>query len=214
MSECSINAMLDLETLGNGPQALIKQIGVAIFCEQRLEVLDSLQIDIDPASHQAMGGQIDAATINWWLDQPQAARARMQLSGMHIAKALDQTTAFLAKHASLNDIKVWGNDPSFDLTILRSAYRATGHDDQPWQYFNQRCYRTLKAMHPSIGKPREGTLHIAADDALSQAHHVVKILKHQGQQRDQLAFLHTLTPEQLDRVKAFAVQVTEEKEAI
>lgn len=214
MTECSINAMLDLETLGNGPQALIKQIGVAIFCEQRLEVLDSLQIDIDPMSHQSFGGQVDAETFSWWLDQPQAARARMRLSGVHIAKALDQTTAFLAKHAPLDQIKVWGNDPSFDLTILRSAFRATGHDDHPWKFYNQRCYRTIKAQHPNIEPARGGTLHIAVDDALNQAHHVVKILKHQGQQRDQLAFLHTLTPEQLDRVKAFAVQVTEEKEAI
>jgi inhibitor of KinA sporulation pathway (predicted exonuclease) len=44
----------------------------------------------------------------------------------------------------------------------------------PWKFYNDRCYRTLKAMYPHIKMPkRTGTHHNALDDAISQVNHLI-----------------------------------------
>jgi hypothetical protein len=73
---------------------------------------------------------------------------------------------------------VWGNGASFDCVILGNAYRAVG-DEPPWKYFNERCYRTAKAMLPAVPFERIGTHHHALDDAASQAQHLIKMLRAQ-----------------------------------
>jgi len=71
---------------------------------------------------------------------------------------------------------VWGNGASFDNAILANAYHKT-HLDLPWQYYNNRCYRTIKNCYPNIKLSRAGTLHKALDDAKSQAMHLIEIFK-------------------------------------
>lgn len=46
----------------------------------------------------------------------------------------------------------------------------------PWPHWNDRCYRTLKAMRPDVKMERTGTHHNAVDDATSQARHALALL--------------------------------------
>ena len=58
---------------------------------------------------------------------------------------------------------------------LGDAYdRAMRH--RPWKFWNDRCYRTIKSMHPEVPMPRTGTHHNALDDAKTQALHLMAIL--------------------------------------
>ena len=68
------------------------------------------------------------------------------------------------------DAIMWGNSARFDLGILEYAYDSC-LIPVPWDHRNERCYRTLKALHPEIKIMRSGTHHNALDDATSQAHH-------------------------------------------
>lgn len=47
-----------------------------------------------------------------------------------------------------------------------------------WEFWNNRCFRTLKGMAPHIKTERQGTYHNALDDAKTQALHAIKVLQH------------------------------------
>ncbi len=49
--------------------------------------------------------------------------------------------------------------------------------EEPWNFWNNRCYRTLKNLHPKIELVRTGVHHHALADAKTQALHLLEILK-------------------------------------
>lgn len=168
-----LEAMLDLETLGNGNNACILSIGVVLFDPKGDGIHSKFEVHVDPASCVAAGLQMDASTVMWWLD-PGRAAARDELfmhARIDLRDALARTSGFL-----VNDRPVWGNGATFDNVILRSAYKATG-TSCPWMFWNDRCYRTIKSLHPGVKLERVGVHHSAVDDAASQALHLQKIFK-------------------------------------
>ena len=66
------NLMLDIETLGTGPNSVILSIGAVEFDETG--VISKFYEAIDPESCTDWGLQIDARTVLWWMDQNDAAR--------------------------------------------------------------------------------------------------------------------------------------------
>jgi len=83
---------------------------------------------------------------------------------------MSNTSAWFPAGATL-----WGNGSTFDNVILSNAYRAIGVK-QPWDFWNDRCYRTLKSLYPHVKLERSGVAHNALDDAKSQAMHAVRII--------------------------------------
>ena len=71
---------------------------------------------------------------------------------------------------------VWGNGATFDNVILSNAYKAAGME-QPWKFWDDRCYRTVKGLLPDIKIERLGTHHNAVYDAMSQARHLQFLFK-------------------------------------
>lgn len=170
-----LDVMLDLETMGNGPQAAIIAIGAVEFDILTQQIGDRFYTVIDLESAVACGGVMDASTVLWWLKQSDAARAEFERSGDHISVALQKFAGWMENRAKRDDVRVWGNGAAFDNVILASAYRRNG-TTQPWQFWNDRCYRTIKAQHPTVTMERNGTHHNAVDDAESQARHLISML--------------------------------------
>lgn len=170
-----MNVMVDLETLGNGNSAVIVSIGAVKF-----DVLTGLSEDtfyavVDPETCVSAGMQMDASTVVWWMSQSDSARSMFQdASKVSLMDALLRFSAWFPTGACL-----WGNGATFDNIILRSAYQLTGNKT-PWDFWNDRCYRTLKNLNPNIKHERTGTHHNALDDAIFQAEHAVKILASMG----------------------------------
>jgi hypothetical protein len=164
--------MLDLETLGKGPYAVITQIGVVALGDEGPE--EMLHIHVDPESCVEAGLEMDASTVLWWLRQAEDAKAAFQEEGVSLAAALDELSYFVTKHLS-KDAGVWGNGSDFDNVIATNAYKALGMN-VPWPYFQNRCYRTLKNLRKDIRAPKLGVKHNAVHDALSQAHHLRALL--------------------------------------
>ena len=169
------DVMLDLETMGNGPQAAIIAIGAVEFDIPAQQIGERFYTVIDLESAVTSGGVMDASTVLWWLKQSDAARAAFDRGGNHIAVALQQFAGWMENRAKRDDVRVWGNGAAFDNVILASAYRLNG-TPQPWQFWNDRCYRTVKAQHPEVKMQRNGTHHNAADDAESQARHLIAMM--------------------------------------
>lgn len=168
------NVMLDLETMGNGPAAAIVAIGAVAFDIEAGELGPSYYNRVDLASSVACGGVMDASTVKWWLNQGDAARLEIaRYDGMNIALALQSFAAWMNECAP--DPEVWGNGASFDNVILRGAYERN-LTPAPWKWWNDRCYRTVKAMHRDVPMERLGTHHNAMADAISQARHLITML--------------------------------------
>ncbi len=167
------DVMLDLETMGNGPNAAIVAIGAVEFDPvNRILGRDFYQV-IDLETAVRAGGVIDASTVMWWLRQSDAARNCICSEGQPLQQVLVEFGAWLA--AMAEDVKVWGNGAAFDNVILAQAYR---HSDLtvPWRHWNDRCYRTMKAMRSDVKMERVGIHHNALNDAESQALHLMAIL--------------------------------------
>ena len=161
------SVMIDIETLGQAPDAVVVSIGAVRFS------LDTGSVDeaggfyraIDPTSDPV--GKFDASTIVWWMKQSQAARDAWMTGGIS-AKAALSDFYFWTREIVGN---VWANPPTFDLTILDSLYKRHGIQ-KPWHYRQERCSRTLfnlaidRGFSPLIAdKP-----HHALQDAILQAH--------------------------------------------
>jgi DNA polymerase III epsilon subunit-like protein len=169
-----LDVMLDLETMGTGPQAAIIAIGAIEFDLDTRTIGERFYAVVDLASSVAAGGIMDASTVLWWLQQSTEARAAFAEKGEHIAKVLLQFSDWMAGRGKTSDVRMWGNGAAFDNVILASAYRRNG-TRQPWEFWNDRCYRTAKALNPHKGTQRVGTHHNALDDAESQALHFIDI---------------------------------------
>jgi exodeoxyribonuclease VIII len=167
--------MVDLETLDNTPTSAIIAIGAVMMDLEELAVDDwhfYQAINIDSAiKHGTVGG----GTVSWWMRQDDDARKVFQEGGRPLDVVLKGFSSWaLSFDVSRDELRVWGNGAAFDNTILANAYRATGQR-MPWMYWNDRCYRTVKTLHPHIDMHRVGTYHNAKDDALSQALHLIDI---------------------------------------
>ena len=168
--------MLDLETLATSSNALILSIGAVKFDPMSDEISEKFHVGVDLGSLplNSYGLDIEAATVLWWLDAQRAAgrEALEAVPKTDLASALEGFGMWIGDNA-----RVWGNGASFDNVILRNAYLKLGLVC-PWDFWNDRCYRTLKNLAPELKANRIGSHHSALDDALTQVSHLQKLVSY------------------------------------
>jgi hypothetical protein len=167
------NVMLDLETMGTKAYSPIVAIGAVQFDLKTDTIGETFYQRIDLQSCEDVGLKLTANTVLWWLKQSDLARGEIVNPSLERCAIQDALLDFAFWIP--NDAKLWGNGSNFDNVILSSAYEVCNMK-QPWDYWNDRCYRTVKSLKPSIEIERLGTHHNALDDAISQAKHLQKIL--------------------------------------
>jgi len=172
------HVMVDLETLGTVPGCCILSIGACAFDPDTGEVSDdTFYTAIDTDSQAAHGMTQSPSTLAWWAKQSEEARRVFtDPDRQELPQALVAFNAWLAKFPN---VLVYGNGADFDNPILAAAYDVAGVP-QGWKPYNGRCYRTLKALAPSLKLVREGTHHNALGDAISQAKHLCAIVTASG----------------------------------
>jgi exodeoxyribonuclease VIII len=174
--------MLDLETMGTGPDAAITAIGAAAVVlgdgKSDGKIVSDFYEKVDLASSVEAGGTMDPNTVVWWLGQGPAARSAMTADGISINDALRRFSHWVYELAGLGEPKrptrVWGMGATFDNVILTSAYKQRGRT-RPWTYRDDRCFRTLEAMYPDVPRPDNPNLHNALADARAQAEQLIAI---------------------------------------
>jgi exodeoxyribonuclease VIII len=173
--------MIDLETLSTLPNARMIAIGAVKFSIER-GVYANFYTAITPPPLDAAqnfiddeGFHISKDTLAWWKQQSPEANAVMH---DHLAVSMDDAlgmfTMWATEDTRVEDICMWGNGASFDNVILSSAYRIRNLE-QPWRFWNDRCYRTIHRMHKDVAVERIGLHHNAVDDAETQARHLLKL---------------------------------------
>ena len=160
------HVMVDIETLGTACDAPILSIGAVAFDIESGEISAKFYRGVDPTSALERG-RADGATLRWWMTQSDAARSAAFSGNSLIAEAL---AAFRLWYAGLfRTPPIWANGPSFDISILETAFRTYGMKP-PWKYNAARCVRTIKAIAGDLKMPtRSGVEHNALDDAIYQA---------------------------------------------
>ncbi len=171
------HVMIDLETLGRRAGCAILSIGAVAFDPKTKTLGKELYVVVNRQSCNAAELHEDLETLDWWNKQNEAAKTVLTEAtngGVSLTAALDQLTEYLAQFGH-KKVKVWGNGSDFDNAILTGCYAAIGRNI-PWDFWNNRCYRTLKSLQPQIKLARQGTYHNALDDAKSQATHALQLL--------------------------------------
>jgi exodeoxyribonuclease VIII len=163
------DVMLDLETLGTKSGCVVLSIGAVLFDRPTGAISKEFYRVIDIQSCLAAGLTIDQSTWNWWLQQSDEARVILfDKKAQQLKNVLYDFDLFLSDITyKKQDIKLWGNGSDFDQPILSTCYDKLGMT-QPWIYYNNRCHRTFKNVHPEIKPEPSGIYHNALDDAKYQ----------------------------------------------
>jgi DNA polymerase III epsilon subunit-like protein len=139
------HVMVDLETFGTDPNAMIVAIGAVKFDPNDVKLDDRFYTVVDPASCEQYGLKADMATIKWWMNnkRDEARRRILTDDAIDLFYALDG----FAKWFGPESLPVWGNGATFDNVILASAFKHVGMD-RPWSYRHDMCFRTIRALAP------------------------------------------------------------------
>jgi len=175
--------MVDMETMGNSPDAPIVSIGAVFFDPSTGNTGAEFYQVVSLESSMSFGMKPDASTIQWWLKQSSEARSAILVDGaMGLREVLELLADFIAENAAngSHSVQVWGNGCSFDNVILRRAYVLT---ETPFAvpFWNDRDVRTMVELGKSVGiNPRfdipfEGDLHNALSDTRHQVKYVSAI---------------------------------------
>lgn len=165
--------MLDLETLGTRPGDAIISVGGVLFNRDTKDIGPGFRANLDIEQVLASGFQCTGGTLKFWFGQSDEARQQALADPQNIASVLMALAEFLTEgEGGVNPkMRVWGNGAAFDNVLLREMYQRLGFRE-PWEFWNDRCFRTLKAEHPrakELEPDFEGERHNAYADALHQA---------------------------------------------
>jgi hypothetical protein len=172
------NIMLDLETYGKSAGCPILSIGAVYFDENGVSDQGFYRI-VNLQSCLDIGLITNEETVKWWDSQSSEAKEILtQVSSPDLSMPIQEAFYEFSEFVKLRPgVKVWGNGADFDQAIIQYAYAKAGME-VPWDFWNNRCYRTLKSFKTGIKFQRLGTHHNALFDAWSQAEHAAQILKY------------------------------------
>jgi len=142
-----MDLMIDIETVGTGPEACILTIAAQAFNPFTRGYHDQqyyARIDIESQPNR----NIEQGTIDWWATQPTAAREEAFAETGRIP--LEQALGELGK-LIWHSKRIWANGPTFDMNILEHAYKSHSLA-LPWKYYVVRDARTVYGLCPGLNK--------------------------------------------------------------
>ena len=168
-----MDIMIDIETVGTGPDACILTIAAQTFDPNALGYLPQdyyARVDIDSQPNR----EVDDATVEWWATQPQEAQdeAFGEEGRISLKQALEELSK-LCFHCNLT----WANGTTFDMVILENAYKQE-QLPLPWRFWNVRNARTVYSLYPDLPKPKAS--HHALEDCKRQIDLLQQTLQHLG----------------------------------
>lgn len=169
--------MLDIETLGTRPGAVILSAALVRFSD---EAHTSLVLNVP--EQEALGLVSDPSTLAWWRDQEASAPgawAAATANPLPVRAALEHLAAWIAWAAGGQEALIWCHGATFDCPLLEHLYRVAGVS-VPWAFWAVRDTRTLYDLAGvNVRDFAVPPPHIALNDAIGQtraANHALQIL--------------------------------------
>ena len=164
--------MVDIETAGTGPRALVLSIGAIKWDSESPDTVQALHVYPDHTEQEKDGRVVTLDTMKWWMEQSPEAQLVFTANTIHPVQAATMLMPYLD-----DADEIWANGPDFDCVILQDfmkQYNPRYH----WPFWKHRCHRTMKNLFANqipVGSPR-GVAHNALDDAKFQAKQLQGIL--------------------------------------
>lgn len=162
--------MIDIETLGVTPDAVILTIGAQGFCPYTDRYTDATyyeRLNLESQDNR----HLDEGTLAWWGKQSADAQEEALGDGnrLDIKDALEKLGKVIWKHD-----EIWVNGLSFDIPILEHAFKQCGLS-VPFKYWKTSDTRTVYKLVPELGKT--GNNHNALADCVNQIDLLQKAFK-------------------------------------
>lgn len=169
-----MHVMLDLETLGTRPGAILRSIGAVAFTLDGM-IGACFDRNIDQDSCIGAGLHMEADAVAWWQRQSAEVEAALLVAPHLLAEVVEDFHRWFKEQGAT---ELWCHGANFDEPLWRAAAYAV-NQVPPWKYWNVRCTRTLYAATGFDPKsvPRIGLHHSALDDALTQVHCVQRAIE-------------------------------------
>lgn len=121
--------MVDIETWGCSSNAAIASIGAVCFNPDTGELGDEFYRIVSIQSCLNAGLEVDEKTVYWWMNQGDKYRLELVCNERtSLDVALREFRRFMSRYGSSDSIGghgyIWAYSPSFDLVILKNAYKA------------------------------------------------------------------------------------------
>ena len=173
------HVMIDIETLGKKPGAVILTIAACAFTDIR--VGKKFYARIVPASAFSCGLTCDPETVRFWLENAAEFCALLTDADPPAESLAQSLNDFSRWIQDVNPSCVWACGASFDFPILSAAYDAM-HKTKPWQHWQERCFRTVRNIFATPGiaiaaQVKRRRAHYAPDDVAYQANLLISIGK-------------------------------------
>lgn len=180
------DVMLDLETLGNGKDKCVCQIGAIFFDNSTGELGNRFKVNVDAASHMKLGAQMDAPTVYWWLKQSKEAQ-----NSITSGELVDITTAITQLNEFLRPAKRIWSHATFDFVTIQETFKQCGVKPT-FKYSAGLDLRTLTYLGGvKVDKiAREGIHHDALDDCIYQVKYCVSALNAVKTSKKLVSFLN------------------------
>ena len=161
------HAMIDIETLGTKPNAVILSVGAVKFDPYTNNApFEDRHWKIDVDAQTSKGREVNENTLAWWAKQdPEIREEAFSESGrIPVEPVMKELNSWI------NGCEViWCQGPQFDMVILEDFFRDFGHH-MNWFYWQVSDCRTLfKIMPVDPRKAIQEDLHNALEDSRWQA---------------------------------------------
>lgn len=166
--------MIDLETCDTTARSAILSIGAVRFNDKDFSS-ETFYRAITVQSNIDAGRTISGKTLGWHMTQDKAVRNVFDdPKAVSLEQALLDLRDFIGEPLVAKNTKVWGNGAVFDIAILNDAYTYVMNEPAPWEFWNIKCFRTIKdsAFGRKVAKPDNALAHNALADAMAQAEHL------------------------------------------
>jgi hypothetical protein len=170
----ALDFMVDLETMGNGPDAAIVQIGCVVFDRDSGEVFDEFLVNVDLTSEINAGFRMDASTVGWWMDQ--TAKGKNTWHGKTSYPTKDAFTLFIKFVQKYKEVKsiMWSHS-TFDAPILTYHFRMLAIQN-PIRYAFWLDLRTISMLGQGVASIPKEVRPDDTHDALADCYYQVKWL--------------------------------------
>lgn len=163
--------MIDLEALADTPNSAPFQAALVFFDrDDRTKGTAQVDIRISALSAMRIGFEVTTSTLIWWADKGADLGALIH-SGVGISEALETIADRIRDHGKRKGLRVWSRGNSYDLSILKLAYRRCSLP-LPWDHWEERDVRT--SLDDLGFKSARDNNHDALQDALNQASEIVQ----------------------------------------
>ena len=168
--------VIDLETLGTSVDSAILQIGAvgfSLFHEETCHFNEVISLQSNLLSDRT----VNESTLKWHINQNNKNFLELLNceNALTLYAALSNLEYFMIDKFNCDEVFVWGNGPDFDNAILADAFSEFSLN-LPWDFRNNRCYRTLKHLCPSSGERKMNKEHDALKDAIETSQHIKELL--------------------------------------